>query len=162
MKQPAVIFDRDGTLASVAYIAPTDRADSSWRQYNLALPFDAVVPIVAGLLRSVRPGITRIMTSGRAEGDWPGDRRRKFLMQGWLDKHELPIDLLLMREGGDQRRDSIVKAEIYHRDIEPFYDVLFVVDDRPQVVETWRELGLPVLQVTDPGIMPPIVTRSEQ
>lgn len=154
--QDAVIFDRDGTLASVAHCAPSDKSASSWRNYNAALRFDAPVPIVAGLLRSVRPGITRIMTSGRAEGDWPGDRHRRFAMQDWLHKHDLPIDLLLMREGGDQRRDSIVKEEIYHRDIEPFFRVLFVVDDRPQVVQTWRDLGLPVLQVTDPGIMPPI------
>ncbi len=83
-------------------------------------------------------------------------------MQDWLDKNSLPIDLLLMREGGDQRLDSIVKREIYLRDIEPFYRVLFVVDDRPQVVATWQELGLPVLQVTDPGILPPITHQENQ
>lgn len=162
MRQDAVIFDRDGTLASVSYIAPNDRAKSSWAAFNASLRFDAVVPVVAGLLRSVRPGVTRIMTSGRAEGDHPGDRRRRFAMQDWLDKNSLPIDLLLMREGGDQRLDSIVKREIYLRDIEPFYRVLFVVDDRPQVVATWQELGLPVLQVTDPGILPPITHQENQ
>lgn len=155
-RHPAVIFDRDGTLASVAHVAPTDKSQSSWKNYNAALRFDAPVPVVAGLLRSIRPGVARIMTSGRAEGDHPGDRRRRFAMEDWLAKHDLPIDLLLMREGGDQRRDSIVKEEIYRRYIEPYFDVRFVIDDRPQVVQTWRELGLHVLQVTDPGIMPPI------
>lgn len=155
-KQPAVIFDRDGTLASVAYCAPTDRSKGSWENYNAALRFDAPVPHVAALLRSVRPGVTRIMTSGRAEGDWPGDRRRRFAMQDWLHKHQLPIDVLLMREGGDTRRDSIVKAEMYREMIEPHYDVRFVVDDRPQVVEQWRALGLKVLAVRDPGLAPPI------
>lgn len=156
MKPQAVIFDRDGTLASVAHVAPTDKSNSSWAAYNAALRFDAPVPIVAGLLRAIRPGIVRIMTSGRAEGDHPGDRRRRFAMVDWLVKHRLPIDVLLMREGGDQRRDSIVKAEMFDRLIEPFYDVRFVVDDRPQVVDTWRGLGLHVLQVTDPAILPPI------
>lgn len=155
--QPAVIFDRDGTLASVAHVAPGDRSESSWRNYNAALRFDAPVPVVAGLLRSIRPGVVRIMTSGRAEGDHPGDRRRRFAMQDWLHKHDLPIDLLIMRSGGDQRRDSIVKREMYESLIQPYFDVRFVVDDRPQVCDTWRELGLHILQVTDPGIMPPIL-----
>lgn len=161
-KQKAVIFDRDGTLASVAHTAPTDGSTSSWLNYNSSLRFDAPVPVVAALLRSIRPGVARIMTSGRAEGDWPGDRRRRFAMNDWLHKHDLPITHLFMRSGGDQRKDSIVKAEIFHRDIEPFFDVLFVVDDREQVVVGWRELGLPVLQVVDPVILPPIFTQGVQ
>lgn len=161
-RQPAIIFDRDGTLASVAHTAPSeDRSDRAWGAYNASLPFDAPVPTVAGLFRSVRPGVARIITSGRAEGDWPGDRRRRFQMNDWLHKHELVPDVLLMRSGGDKRRDSIVKTEMYEEHIEPHYDVIFVVDDRPQVVEAWGELGLPVLHVHDPGIAPPIAGGGE-
>lgn len=156
MKDDAVIFDRDGTLASVAYCAPTDNGASSWRNYNSSLRFDAPIPVVAALLRSIRPGIVRIMTSGRMEGDWPGDRSRRFAMQDWIVKHHLPIDELHMRAGGDTRKDSIVKTEMFETLISPFYNVLYVVDDRPQVVQAWRELGLKVLQVQDPDIMPPI------
>ncbi len=160
MRQDAVIFDRDGTLASVAHVAPTDRSTSSWRNYNAALRFDAPVPVVVGLLRSIRPGVVRIMTSGRAAGDRVGDNHREIAMRDWLHKHDLPIDILHMRQGGDQRRDSIVKREMYEELIEPFFNVLFVVDDRQQVVDEWRAIGLPVLQVTDPGIMPPILEQT--
>lgn len=159
MRQSAVIYDRDGTLASVAYAAPADRSGEAWRNYNAALPFDAPVPGVVDRLRSERPGVKRIMVSGRMEGDHPGDRRRRFQMQGWIAKHSLPIDLLLMREGGDTRRDSIVKAEIYRLHIEPYYDVLHVVDDRPAVIAMWQELGLTVFPVVDPGILPPIACQ---
>jgi FMN phosphatase YigB (HAD superfamily) len=155
-KPPAVIFDRDGTLASVKYCAPTTDNRQDWLNYNSALRFDAPVPIVVGLLRSIRPGVTRIMTSGRMSGNHPGDLRLRFAMQDWLYKHDLPIDLLYMRTGGDHRRDSVVKEEIYRQFIEPHFDVRYVVDDRPQVVELWRSLGLPVLAVTDPDILPPI------
>jgi hypothetical protein len=143
----------------VAYIAPTDRSDSSWAVFNAALRFDAPVPVVVALLRSVRPGVTRIMVSGRAEGDWPGDRRRRFAMQDWLVKHRIPVDLLYMRCGGDTRLDSVVKMEMYERDIAPFYDVRVVVDDRPQVIDAWRTLGLHVAVVRDPGILPPIACQ---
>jgi hypothetical protein len=156
MRRPAAIFDRDGTLASVAHVAPTDRSDASWAAFNAALPFDAPVPVVAALLRSIRPGVVRIMTSGRMAGDRPGDWGRRNLMIGWIEKHDLPIDRLYMRLGGDTRLDSIVKHEIYYKYIAPFFDVRIVVDDRPSVCEMWRSLGLHVLQVTDPGILPPI------
>lgn len=161
MRTPAVIFDRDGTLASVAYCAPSDRSDASWAAYNAALPFDAPVPHVAALLRSIRPGVVRIMTSGRAAGDYRGDTRRRSLMVAWLRKHDLPIDVLIMRKGGDQRRDSIVKREMYDDLIAPRFDVRYVVDDRQQVVDMWRDdLGLPVLQVVDPDILPAIAQQT--
>jgi len=99
------------------------------------------------------------MTSGRAEGDRHGDRHRKFALQDWLYKHSLPIDLLIMREGGDQRIDSTVKQEMYFEQIEPYFNVLLVVDDRQQVVDMWRDLGLRVLQVKDPDILPPIARQ---
>lgn len=151
-----MVFDRDGTLASVAYVAPTDRSTDSWAAFNAALPFDAPVPVVAALLRSVRPGVHRIMTSGRMMGDRPGDQRRFWQLVAWLEKHDLPIDSLFMRRGGDTRVDSTVKLEIYREHIEPYYDVRLVVDDRPSVCEMWRAQGLHVLQVEDPRILPPI------
>jgi len=54
-----------------------------------------------------------------------------------------------MRATGDNRKDSIVKKEIYEGIIKPVFDVKFVLDDRNQVVEMWRSLGLTVLQVAD-------------
>jgi len=153
-----VIVDRDGTAASCR-VRPDDSSKISWAAFNAALPFDALVPEVAALCRSFREGVALIMTSGRAEGDHPGDRRRFFLMKDWLYKYrdELPVDYLFMRSGGDQRRDSIVKKEIYKGFIEPYFDVRFAIDDRPQIVDLWRELGIPVLAVTDPEIDPPIL-----
>ena len=44
--------------------------------------------------------------------------------------------------------------------IAPRFDVQFVVDDRQQVVDMWRSLGLRVVQVQDPGIMPSIVSQA--
>lgn len=151
MRVPAVLFDRDGTLASCP-LRPGDRSNGAWAQFNAALPFDVPVPEVEALLRSIRPGVARIMVSGRAEGDWPGDRRRRFAMIDWIVKHQLPIDDLYMRSGGDKRRDSLIKEEILVRDILPHYDVRFAIDDRPQVIEVWRAYDIPVLQVVDPEI----------
>lgn len=164
MKQDAIIVDRDGTTAS-CFMRPDDNKDNaSWEAFNAALPFDAAVPeVVQGLqfLRILFPHIVIIMTSGRAEGDHPGDRRRRFLMADWINKVDLPVDLLFMREGGDQRRDSIVKLEILDREILPRFNVLFAIDDRPQVIDAWKSRGIPVIEVTDPDIPPFILTQGE-
>jgi len=56
---------------------------------------------------------------------------------------------LFMRETGDGRDDSIVKLEIFDREIRDRYNVRYVLDDRNRVVEMWREIGLTCLQVAD-------------
>lgn len=154
MRPLAVIFDRDGTLASVHNGPSHGASDSDWGAYNAALPFDRPVPSVVALLNSIRPGVIRIMVSGRAEGDHPGDRRRRFAMQDWIAKHDLPIDFLFMRAGGDRRVDSIVKDEILHRDILPRFNPVLAVDDRPQVLDVWRRNGIATIQVVNPGSLP--------
>lgn len=151
MRKPAIIFDRDGTLASCP-LRPDDRSGEAWREFNAAMVFDPIVPRVAAILRSIRPGVARIMVSGRSRGDHPGDLSRWFQMKDWIAKHDLPIDHLYMRAGGDHRRDSIVKEEILDTYILPTFDVRYVIDDRPQVVEMWQRRGFPVLQVTDPDL----------
>lgn len=54
-----------------------------------------------------------------------------------------------MRKSGDMRKDSIVKREMFDEHIRGRYNVNFVLDDRNQVVELWRSMGLTCLQVAD-------------
>jgi hypothetical protein len=60
-----------------------------------------------------------------------------------------PGDELHLRSRKDNRPDSVVKMEIYKREIEPRHTVAWVLDDRDQVVRMWRSLGLTVLQVAE-------------
>ena len=55
-----------------------------------------------------------------------------------------------MRAEGDNRKDAIVKMELFNKYIRHHYNVRRVYDDRQQVVDMWRSLGLTVLQVA-PG-----------
>ncbi|MFY7788890.1 MAG: 5'-hydroxyl kinase, partial [Thermoflexibacteraceae bacterium] len=69
----------------------------------------------------------------------------------WLCEHFewQPTDFeLFMRTHKDQRKDSIVKKEMFEQYILGKYFVDFVIDDRQQVVDMWRkEIGLTCLQV---------------
>ena len=53
-----------------------------------------------------------------------------------------------MRPENDNRKDCTVKKELYEKYINGNYYVDFVLDDRDQVVELYRnDIGLLVLQV---------------
>jgi hypothetical protein len=53
-----------------------------------------------------------------------------------------------MRITSDNRKDSIIKKEIFAEHIQDKYYIEFVLDDRNQVVDMWRnELKLPCFQV---------------
>lgn len=67
----------------------------------------------------------------------------------WLDENGVPGKVLHMRKNGDDRADYIVKKEIYEANIKGKYNVIFVLDDRDQVVRMWREEGLKCLQVAE-------------
>ena len=56
---------------------------------------------------------------------------------------------LLMRQRKDNRKDVIIKSEIYENCIKDKYEVKFVFDDRNQVVDYWWDQKLPVFHVGD-------------
>lgn len=67
----------------------------------------------------------------------------------WLKSHMMNHHVLFMRKAGDYRKDYEVKTEIYNRHIKDEYEILFVVDDRKQVVDMWREMGMVVLHCAE-------------
>jgi len=69
--------------------------------------------------------------------------------QEWLRKFHCPPGQLFMRNTGDHRKDFIVKYELFNNHVRYHRNVRFVLDDRNQVVEMWRKLGLTCLQVAE-------------
>ena len=120
-KKKAVVVDVDGTIA----LMEGKRTPFEWEKVGLDSPNTPII-IVSG-----RDGCCRKET------------------EKWLVDNEVPVDQFFMRPAGDVRRDSVIKEEIFHRFIEPMYEVELVLDDRNQTVAKWRELGLTCLQVAD-------------
>jgi hypothetical protein len=130
----AVIIDIDGTIALRGTRSPFDESRvaedaPNWPILNLATSFMA-------------QGFRGIVVSGRTDGC-------KDATIMWLDKYLPAWSDLHMRPAGDTRKDSIVKSEIFDDYIREYYNVQYVLDDRNQVVEMWRSLGLTVLQVAE-------------
>ena len=129
----AIICDLDGTLALMNGRNPFNASKCDRDVLN--------VP-VANLLKNYKTlGHKILLVSGR-------DEIYKEPTLRFLEKHAITFDALLMRKAKDQRKDSIIKTEIYTEFIKDKYFIEFVLDDRNQVVDTWRkELKLPCFQV---------------
>jgi hypothetical protein len=125
----AVICDLDGTLALLNGRSPYDA--STCEQ-------DGLNRVVADLIR----GKLVILVSGREE---------KYRSQtlAFLKKHGIDYAQLQMRATGDFRKDALIKREIFENHIRNRYNIEWVLDDRNQVVQMWRQLGLTCLQVAD-------------
>lgn len=81
-----------------------------------------------------------IIFTGRQEKD------RKVTKE-WLLKNGVYYSKLVMRKTNDYRSDRVAKKEMYEEHVKDKYYVEAVFDDRNQVVDMWRELGLLCLQV---------------
>lgn len=131
-----IICDLDGTLAKIVGRSPYVDKDVSSDELNLP---------VYSVLQGYRDNQKFIiLMSGRDEG-----RSRKST-QEWLKKYNVDYLYLYMRPAGDERKDFIIKEELYNKHIKDKFIVDFVLDDRNQVVDLWRSLGLTCFQVA-PG-----------
>lgn len=129
----AIISDIDGTLAHMN----GKRGPFDWKKVGVD---DIDQPMVETLKVWKASGATIIACSGR-----DGSCRQE--TTDWLKAAEVPFDHLFMRPANDFRKDSLIKKEIYENDIKGKFNVIMVYDDRNQVVDLWRSLGLKCAQV---------------
>ncbi len=133
MKKLAILCDIDGTVALKG-----DRDIFDFSKVDVDLPNPPIVHLIH-ILQMAHPVV---FLSGRMEEAREGTNK-------WMEKNQLKGVDLFFRKDGDRRKDTVVKQEIYKEQIEPKYNILFVLDDRNQVVKMWREIGLTCLQVAD-------------
>jgi hypothetical protein len=129
----AIIVDMDGTLSLLNGRSPYDASTCDRDPAN-----QPVLDTVLLWQKSVKV----IIMSGRTDDCRPQTEK-------WLAQHGVEATDIFMRATGDQRKDSIVKQELFDRHILNKYNVKFVLDDRKQVVQMWRGLGLTVFQVAE-------------
>lgn len=146
----AFICDIDGTIALKGDRDPFDETRVHEDRPN---------PIVIEQVNEkILLGYQPIFLSGRTEGCY-GDTMKWLRQNIQYDEPGVVNDCglvekpfrLIMRPSGDHRKDWIVKKELFDKYIRNEYNVRFVLDDRQQVVDMWREvLGLTCFQVA-PG-----------
>lgn len=141
----AIIIDLDGTLYNSSgrkhYVEKKPR---NYDAFHKASVFDPPNQWCKEIINRFGPEYRILFVSGRE------DKYRQ-LTYDWLLKHDIGFlgDSVFMRKTGDYRKDWIIKKEIYESEIKERFDVLFVLDDRKQVVDMWRAQGLVVLHCAE-------------
>ena len=131
-----ILVDIDGTVADKGTRSPFD-----WNRVGEDTPKWPIINLVKALRAS---DYTIVFFSGR-------DAVCRPETTVWLNEHfgwHRADYELFMRPEQDNRKDSIIKQELFEQHILGRYYVEFVVDDRQQVVDMWRRtLGLTCVQV---------------
>jgi predicted kinase len=130
----AYLVDIDGTVADMS---GSGRNPFDWDRVGEDEPIKNVIELVKRLYMS---GASVVFMSGR-------DAVSRAASTAWLNIHlpEIFVELY-MRPEGDMRKDSIVKHELFYKYVASKYHVVGVIDDRQQVVDMWREIGLTTFQ----------------
>lgn len=131
--EQAIIVDIDGTLAHMTGRSPYDESKVIEDKVDLYIKY---------LVKLLDRDHVIIIVSGRHVSCIEDT-------VSWLCKNDIPYRHLYMRKAGDDRKDYIIKKEIYEEHIKDKFNINFVLDDRDQVVQMWREQGLKTLQVAE-------------
>jgi predicted kinase len=131
-KPKAIILDIDGTIALTNGRSHYDYSDAVLTD----VPRIDVIDLVTCYANST--GAEIICVSGRED-------KCKEYTQSWLDTYYVDNSGLYMRKTSDDRCDTIVKEEIFWNDIEPYYNIIAAVDDRPRVIRKWKDIGIPLV-----------------
>ena len=143
-KRPeAIIIDLDGTLCDsskrVHFLSgSTPDYKSFYEESSEDAANEWCVEIVN---KFINTNCKVLFITGRPE-------KYRGITEGWILK-VLGIPRyrykLLMREDNNYQPDFEVKKSIYYDHVESLYDVMFCIDDRKQVVNMWKSLGLECL-----------------
>lgn len=150
-----IICDLDGTLCNIehrrAHVASTPK---NWDSFFYGIEDDSVNEAVHAVLMA--------WLNEEEQSSFKDEQRKVIFCSGrpercrhdtnmWLiNNYNGPVGdaYLHMRKDGDFRRDDIVKEEILNAHIDKDR-VMFVLDDRQQVVDMWRRNGLQCFQVAE-------------
>lgn len=141
--EPVLVSDIDGTISDATHRLHFIKGEEKrWDEFYTASVLETPISGVIDLLKAYRSsGFPIVLLTGR------NDAYRE-ITNMWLDYHDVPYDLLVMRSPGDRRLDYQIKVE-WLKEFREKAKVSVVFEDRKRVVEAMRELGLTVFHVAE-------------
>ena len=135
----AAIFDMDGTLCDTAGIVHLiEGEDRDYWAFHAASAGCPPHEDVVEAARAVHEAGRAIVVVTSREFQW------RDTTLSWLTQHDVPHDAVYMRIVGDYRKDTAVKADILKQIKDDGFNVVAAWDDKPEVIDLWRENGIAV------------------
>lgn len=140
-----VIVDIDNTLSlsdARFKLAKSDDGKINWdiahSEKNIILD-GPNYPMIDLVKKYKKEGVTIILLTGR-----PNSVRN--ITKKWLKKYDIPYDILYMRnEKEHYLKAPLFKRKIYETEIKE--NVLCAFDDEQDIIDMWKELGIPSFKV---------------
>lgn len=142
MMKRIAIFDVDGTLMNVNhrrhYVSGKDK---DWPAFFDAMEFDTINDHVFHMAHALHnDDYNIIVVSGRNE-------KHREITEKQLAFGKLSYSELIMRPDNNYEPDFVFKKSVLDAFVEADMKPQFAVDDRPSVVQMWRENGVPCFDV---------------
>lgn len=138
-----IIFDIDGTLFD-----PTDRLKfiqsnpKDWDRFYMAARYDTPISHMIAIAQILAEKVPVICVTGRPESI-------RALTRDQLDEHGVDYRAIYMRKNDDHRQDFVLKQDLLQELRDDGWDPVLVFEDRKQVVDMWRQQGIPCAQVAE-------------
>ena len=135
------IFDIDGTVADISHrVYLLDNKPVNWESFFSKMDQDKpILPSILIIRSLIEAGHTVIFCTGRS------DKYRRMTID-WIYEFVYPYFRdnmhLYMRQEGDRRSDTIVKAELLDEIRKNGLNPEAVFEDRQRLCEMWIEKGL--------------------
>lgn len=143
----SIYVDMDGTLFDVEHRRHfLQQTPPRWDLFHDHIQFDTVFEHTKAVVLALKAaGYAIIIGTART-----GTPKWTAMTTAQLTENDIPWDDLYIRNENDQRPDEIVKVEMLEQMRADGWDIQFALDDRQKVVDAFRAVGLPVMQV-NPG-----------
>ena len=138
---PAVVFDMDGVLSDAAgrqHLLERPRRD--WDAFFEAVGDDELIDEVVRLLDVLDDDLVIVLLTAR-----PIRVQRQTL--GWLERHALRWDLLVMREWGDYGASRDYKRDAVHDLRAHGFDLRLAFEDDRRNVDMFHAEGVPCIYI---------------
>lgn len=143
MREKAVVFDIDGTLASIGHRKHlVTRGPRKWAEFYASCGSDKPIKHVIELSQMLHKEHKILIFSGRVS------LVREITVR-WLFANKVPFDLLIMRDASDYTPEEDLKRKWYEQWSDR-YLIKYAFDDNDAVVNMWRrQLSVPCFQITE-------------
>ena len=138
---PVVVFDMDGVISDAAHRQNFLRAEPpDWDSFNSKSWKDPAIPEgVQAVRHAAESHVVAVVTARPLAAIDMAD--------SWLEQHDVPVDLLVLRPDGDERHSPAVKRDELAKLRAAGAEIVSAVEDHPGIVEMYEEEGVPVRYV---------------